>query len=168
MLMNERARVACWTAWASFAIAAIGCSGGAPTGSGAAEEAVIRRADDAWIQAIAAKQLDTTVSFYDENGSLFVPNAPIATGREQIRKVWATLFGVPGFSLVPTTTKLEVARSGDLAYSQGSYQFTVNNAQGSPVTDRGKFVIVWKKQPDGSWKAAADIFNSDLPVASAR
>ncbi|MBA2471329.1 MAG: hypothetical protein H0V41_03460 [Pseudonocardiales bacterium] len=51
-----------------------------------------------------------------------------------------------------------MARSGDLAYSTGTYAFA------NPPIDKGKFVDVWKKQADGSWKAVIDIFNSDLPV----
>ena len=146
-------------------ILAIACSGPAPSDSRAADEAAIRQTDDAWLRAIAAKQLDATVSFYDETASLFVPNAAIATGREDIRKTWAQMFALPGFALAPKTTKIEVARSGDLAYAQGTYEFTANDAKGTPTTDRGKFVVVWKKQADRSWKAAADIFNSDLPPA---
>ena len=53
---------------------------------------------------------------------------------------------------------MEVARSGDFAYSTGSY------AIANPAIDKGKFVDVWKKQADGSWKAAADVINSDLPA----
>ena len=35
---------------------------------------------------------------------------------------------------------------------------------GEPLTDTGKYVVVWRKI-DGKWKAAADIFNSDLPAS---
>jgi ketosteroid isomerase-like protein len=43
---------------------------------------------------------------------------------------------------------------------------TMKDAQGKPVTDRGKYTEVWKKQADGKWKAVADIWNSDLPVSA--
>src|ERR1700686_3492224 len=39
-----------------------------------------------------------------------------------------------------------------------------NDASGRPVVDTGKYVTVWHKRADGSWKAVADIFNSDLPA----
>jgi ketosteroid isomerase-like protein len=163
--MKLLSRIALWTTAGCLIVLAIACSGPAPSDSRAADEAAIRQTDDSWLKAIAAKQLDATVSFYDERASLFVPNAPIATGREDIHKTWARLFAVPGFALAPRTAKIEVARSGDLAYAQGTYEFTANDAKGAPATDRGKFVVVWKKQADGSWKAVADIFNSDLPPA---
>jgi ketosteroid isomerase-like protein len=54
-----------------------------------------------------------------------------------------------------------------LAYTQGTYEFTATDPKSGPVNDRGKFVVVWKKQTDGGWKIAADIWNSDLPPAAA-
>jgi ketosteroid isomerase-like protein len=44
---------------------------------------------------------------------------------------------------------------------------TTPDPAGKPVTDRGKYVTIWKKQADGSWKVIADIFNSDLPMPAA-
>ena len=54
----------------------------------------------------------------------------------------------------------------DLAYVSGSYELTENDASGKPMTDKGKYLEVWKKQANGSWKCVADIFNSDLPPAA--
>jgi ketosteroid isomerase-like protein len=71
----------------------------------------------------------------------------------------------PGVSISWSVGKVEVARSGDLAYLIGVYQMTSKDPQGQPVTDHGKLVEVWKKQPDAKWKTVADIFNSDLPPA---
>jgi ketosteroid isomerase-like protein len=42
----------------------------------------------------------------------------------------------------------------------------MKDAHGQPVNDHGKLVEIWKKQADGKWKVAVDIFNSDLPVAA--
>jgi ketosteroid isomerase-like protein len=60
---------------------------------------------------------------------------------------------------------VEVARSGDLAYTRGAYQLSFKSPQGTQVTDQGKYLTVYRRQPDGSWKAVEDIFNSDLPAA---
>jgi len=160
--------LALWTACGGLIIIAIACSGPASPDSRESDRAAIRQADAASLRAIAAKQLDATVSFYDDDASLFIPNAPILTGKEEIRKAWVQMFAVPGFTLAPKTTKIEVARSGDLAYMQGTYEATANDSKGAPKTDHGKFVVVWKKQADGTWKIAADIWNSDAPAAPAK
>ncbi len=68
----------------------------------------------------------------------------------------------PGATFSAGTTEVEVAPSDDLAYTTGTFAIDLNNA----AIDKGKFVDVWKKQTDGSWKAAIDTFNSDLPAPS--
>jgi len=34
------------------------------------------------------------------------------------------------------------------------------------VTDRGKYLTIFKRQPDGNWRAVADMANSDLPLSA--
>ena len=160
-------RIARWTAGASVVMMMTACAGRVGSDSRAADEAAIREADAASIKAIAARQVVATVSYYDDGASILMPNAPIVTGKEEIRKAWEQMFAIPGFHLAPTTTKIEVARSGDLAYAQGTYDFTASDPGGGPVNDQGKFVVVWKKQPDATWKIVADIWNSDMPPAPA-
>jgi uncharacterized protein (TIGR02246 family) len=59
---------------------------------------------------------------------------------------------------------VEVDGDGDLAYVYGVYTMVMAAAEGEdPAEDRGKYLEIWKRQPDGSWKVALDIFNSDLP-----
>lgn len=128
-----------------------------------ADERAIRNADANWAKAAAARDIEGILSSYADDASMFPPNSRIATGKEAIRAVWSPEFTNPGFGIRWQPTKVEVSRAGDLAYAQGSYEFTLNDARGKPITDRGKYVQVWKKQPDGSWSAVADIWNSDLP-----
>ena len=52
-----------------------------------------------------------------------------------------------------------------MVYSQGTYTMTVSNQKTKkPMTDKGKFLTVYMKQADGSWKAVSDTFNSDSPA----
>ncbi len=138
-----------------------------PVVARATDEQAIRQTDIDWSKAAAAKDLERTVSYYAGDGSLLPPNAPIATGKEAIRGVWKTLMDSPGFAVSWQPTKVEVSRSGELGYATGTYELTVHGPKGQPATDRGKYVAVFKKQPDGSWKAVADMFNSDLPPPGA-
>ena len=52
-------------------------------------------------------------------------------------------------------------RSGDIAYERGTFELTAKDKRGKPTTSKGKYVVVWKKQADGFWKAVADIWNAD-------
>lgn len=62
-------------------------------------------------------------------------------------------------------THVEVDGDRDMAYVYGTYRMVMAAAEGEePVEDRGKYLEIWRRQPDGSWKVALDIFNSDLPL----
>ena len=56
---------------------------------------------------------------------------------------------------------------GDFAFVRGDFSATLTpKAGGEPTLDTGKWMGLWQRQADGSWKIAADIFNSDLPELS--
>ena len=124
----------------------------------------IRGLDALWSKTAKDKDLDKTVSFYADDANVLPPNASAATTKEAIRKVWKDLLDTPGLAISWKTAKVEVAQSADLAYSSGTYEVTMNDASGKPVNEHGKFLEVWKKQSDGKWKCAMDIWNSDLPL----
>jgi ketosteroid isomerase-like protein len=131
-----------------------------------ATEQNLRDLDDQWSAAAGAKDLEKTVSFYSEDAIVMPPNASAATTKEAIRKVWQDLLASPGLVISWKTTKIEVAKSGDLACLSGTYELTMNDLNGKPINDRGKYVEVWEKHADGKWKCGTDIWNSDGPAPS--
>ncbi|MGB7730403.1 MAG: DUF4440 domain-containing protein [Candidatus Acidiferrum sp.] len=123
----------------------------------------LRAADAAWLKTYEAKDVDKAVAFCDDEGSLLWPNAPKATGKKAIAKATASAFAIPDFKLEWQPDQVSVARSGELGYTSGTYTWTFKDASGKPASDKGKYLTVWKKQPDGSWKVLLDMFNTDLP-----
>ena len=136
----------------------------APPDTRAADEAAIRKADMDWSNVAQAKQLDAWVAYYSDDATVLPPNEPIAASKDAIRKTIGDLLSLPGVNLKWQSTKVEVARSGDIGYSFGTYEMSFNDPKGNPTTDHGKYVEIWKKQADGSWKCAVDTFNTDLPA----
>jgi ketosteroid isomerase-like protein len=128
-------------------------------------ERTIRDLDDQWSKAAGAKDVEKTVSYYSEDAVVMPPNAASATTKEAIRALWKDLLTDANISW--KTKNVEVAQSGDLAFSSGAYEVTLNDPTGKPVNDRGKYLEVWKKQTNGMWKCVADIWNSDLSAAPA-
>jgi ketosteroid isomerase-like protein len=135
-----------------------------PGSTRAADEAAVRQTDENWNKAAQSKKVDDWVAFYSEDAVLLPPNDKKASGKENNRKVIADLLALPGLALSWEPAKVEVAQSGDLAYTQGSYQLTTTDAKGKSSTDRGKTLEIWKKQADGTWKCVADMWSSDLPA----
>ena len=135
-------------------------------GDSKAEQA-LRGADDAWSKAAASKDLEKTIAYYSSDASVLPPNAPIATTKDAIKKLWGDLLASPGLVISWKATKVEIAKSGDLGFVNGTYEFTMNDASGKPTTDKGKYVEVWEKQAHGKWNCGTDIWNSDLAATPA-
>ncbi len=130
-----------------------------------ADKAAIRSAADVgMLGAAKEKNVEGVLVYYTDDASLLPPNAPTARGKEAIGAIWTQLLANPDVSW--QTTRVEVSSAGDLAYATGTYKITVDASDDNPVSEIGKWVAVWKKQADGSWKCVADIFNSDGPAAS--
>ena len=126
-------------------------------------EQALRDLDAQWAAAAGAKDVDKTVSYYSDDAIVLPPNAAIATTKEAIRNTWKDgLASVT--SLTWKATRVEVAKSGDMAYVSGTYEATMNDASGKPMNEHGKYLEVWEKQANGQWKCGADTWNSDLPA----
>ena len=101
----------------------------------------IREASAAWSQAATAKDLDNAVAFYADDAVQFPNKAPAARGKENIRKNWAALLALPGHGLSWQTSSVEVARSVDLAYETGAYNFVTTDKKGKTNDEKGKYVV---------------------------
>ena len=96
-------------------------------------------------------------SRHDEHGSMLVPNAPIATGKEALAQAIAGDFAHGDTTWHPK--KVGVARSGELGYTSGTTDLTFKDTSAKTVTSKGNYLTVWKKETDGSWKVLFDSFN---------
>jgi len=123
------------------------------------ERSALLERDREWSQT--TKDLEKFLSYYAPDASVYPQGMPIATGSGPIRDAFTKMTSMPGFSLQFSATKADVSASGDLGHTTGTYQVTVNDAAGNPMTEKGKYVTVWKKQADGQWKVTEDIFNAD-------
>jgi uncharacterized protein (TIGR02246 family) len=119
-----------------------------------------------WNNDFAAKNADKLAAHYADNAVLMSPGMPAANGKAGIRKVFMEMVGDPALSLQFHASRVEVAQSGDMAFTQGSYQMTMTDpASKKVIHDRGSYVTTYGKQADGSWKAVADIATSEVPPA---
>ncbi len=117
-----------------------------------------------WNQDFAARDQEKLVAHYTDDGVVMVPGAPPASGKDAIRSSLKGMLADPALSLHFHSTKVDIAKSGDLAYVLGVYTFDFTDPQTSQVIhDHGNYVTTYRKQTDGSWKAVADIVTSEVP-----
>ena len=96
----------------------------------------------------------TCVESYAEDATLFLADRPPIKGRDAIES-FLQEYAMSGAKLAPVNP-LEVRSSGEMGFCVGTYEFVVPSEYGNPTTERGKFVTVFMRQSDGSWKAVID------------
>ena len=152
----------CVLAALALALASTACQSPAQDAAGLSEEDVATLREDTRevVEAMLARDWDRVGKLYAEDAVLMLPNQPALVGREAILQGWAQ----SSVSQL-TVTPLEIYGSGELAYIRGAYslEMTIEGLP-EPVSDRGKYVVILRRQPDGSWPAVIDILNSDLPL----
>lgn len=121
--------------------------------------AAVRTAAEAWGKAFEAADVEKVLANYAANATVMPPDAAAISTPEERRKLWSGMLGAPGYAATLATVDVVASKSGDMAYERGIFELTVNDKKGKPATTKGKYVVVWQKQADGTWKAVADIFN---------
>ncbi len=104
----------------------------------AAEEAAIRSTDAQWLAAAQAHDLEKILPFWSDDATILAPGSPAVVGKAAIRQYVSGAFATPGFSITWKTDRIEVAKSGDMAYSTGSDKISVN----TPTAKRSPKKIV--------------------------
>ena len=109
-------------------------------------------------KATAERGFDGFVSYFAEDAADLPNGAAAVMGKENIRRE----LGPWGRDVRLTWTPVfaDMAASGDLGYTFGTYVFTANDKDGKPMSHYGKYATVWKKQKDGAWKVAMDMGNT--------
>jgi uncharacterized protein (TIGR02246 family) len=121
----------------------------------------------AFVKDWGGKDADRIAAHYTDDGNVMVPNSPMMTGKDAIGKAMKDALTDPNWSLALQPVQVEVSRSGDLGYTRGTYVLTATDpASKKAVTEKGRFVTIFRKEADGSWKALQDITNAEAPATS--
>ncbi len=133
-----------------------GCSGTPtpPPDTSAADLKAIKDGEIAWSADFGSKDPDRIVSHYADDATLMMPDMPIVMGKDAIRTAIKDMMSDKNLALSFTTTNAQVAKSGDIAYTQGTYSMTMTNPKTRKVAaEKGKYLTVYKKQSDGAMES---------------
>jgi ketosteroid isomerase-like protein len=125
-------------------------------------ERILRDIDRQWSTAAAAKDLEQTLAYYSDDAIVLPPNATSGATKEAIRNIWKDILASPGLVITWKPARVQLGKSGEMAWVSGAYELKMNDTAGNPINDRGKYLEVWEKKSDGNWKCVADMWNSDL------
>ena len=98
-------------------------------------------------------------ALYTESAEFLPPNSDSVKGREGIKALYQNFIGMGVKAINLETVDTEV--SGDIGFETGKYVLEVDGGQ---VIDKGKYMVVWKKEA-GEWKLHRDIINTSMPPA---
>ena len=132
-------------------------------GDPAAAKTAIEAANARFLDAMKRGDTATAAQNYANDALVMLPNAAPAQGHAAIAKSLAEWIAMAPIKDGKATT-LDVMVAGDLALETGRYVMTVGLKGGKTMTDSGKYLTAWKRQPDGTWRIVRDINNSDLPA----
>ncbi len=119
----------------------------------------IEKAIAAFEKAASAKDAAALASFYTEDATLMPPGSPPIKGRSNIKAFWNSFLNAGASD--PKLRVVELGSAGDLAYEIGAFEANMPNPQGNIARTAGKYLVVWKRQPDGSIKMVADMFSAN-------
>jgi uncharacterized protein (TIGR02246 family) len=123
-------------------------------------ERAIADAYSSWVQTTNAKDLEAWASFLAPGAVFLPPDTPVLADRQAILDFYAELFADSQFSLDCRQERVDVAISEDLAWSFGKCESSFTGPDGRMHHGTSKWMKVWKRQPSGEWKCAANSWNS--------
>jgi len=151
----------------ALAVALTGCSGKseppvandtAQAQAAGSDADAIKAVEAAILAGYKAKDAAKVVAQYADTAVIIEPGAPAIQGHDAIAKAVAETISDPAFSIDFTNSGTDVAMSGDLGYTHGTFRVSITDpATKKPVSMAGNYTTVFKKQVDGSWKAVNDI-----------
>ncbi|HEV8363805.1 MAG TPA: SgcJ/EcaC family oxidoreductase [Gemmatimonadaceae bacterium] len=135
----------------------------------AADPAAVRAAIDAAnataTEALNKGDVETWLTLYKSDAVVLPPNQPAWRGTDGMRAGAQAMLKELTISGAAFSVE-DIKTSGDFAVETGAYTMTMTPKKGGKaINDKGKYIVVWERQPDGSWKITRDIFNSDLPAS---
>jgi uncharacterized protein (TIGR02246 family) len=125
-----------------------------------ADEAAVARVTTALLNAINASNLTGVLAVWSDDGVMMPPHHPSVHGRAALEQYFRDLFSQTRFEFVFNSSRIELA--GSVALERIEYTASAWPVEGGPVVrDFGKGLHVYRRQTDGTWKLAQDIWNSD-------
>lgn len=126
------------------------------------EVETLRALHIAWAKACAAKELDAIVSHYADDAYVELANTPIISGKAEIRALMKRGIDDPNLAVTFAPDQVEVSKGRDLAYVRGTYTVTSPDpVTKQPKTAKGKYIVIYRRDLNGQWKAIHDINNRD-------
>ena len=125
------------------------------------ERVRLARRDAEW-SAVASKgrDVDSIVSYWTDDAVVMPPGLPTVTGKDALRAYVTESLKIPGFRISWKSSPPVLSEDGKVAYMTGENTVTMRGPDGATMVLPGRALTVWRKEPDGEWRCAVDIWNA--------
>jgi ketosteroid isomerase-like protein len=109
--------------------------------------------------ASEGQDIDRIVSYWSDDAIVFAPGIPPIIGKVALREYVKNSLEIPGFKISWESSDVRFSPDLKLAYMLGENTVSMNGPNGTPITTKGRAVTIWRREPDGEWRCAVDIWN---------
>jgi ketosteroid isomerase-like protein len=116
--------------------------------------------DAEWVAvASEGRDVDRILSYWTDDAVVFPPGLPPLIGKAALREYVENSLRIPGFKISWESTDVKFSPDLKLAYMFSENSVTMNGPDDKPVTTKGRAVTIWRREPNGEWRCAVDIWN---------
>ena len=127
-----------------------------------AERTQLLKRDAEWAAAASeGRDVERIVSYWTEDAVVLPPGFPPIIGKAALRGYVQTSMQIPGFQISWKSTDVIFSPDRNLAYMFSQNAVTMNGPDGTPATTNGRAVTIWRRESDGEWRCAVDIWNAE-------
>jgi ketosteroid isomerase-like protein len=125
-----------------------------------AERERLLERDAEWAAVASEGQdVDRILSYWTVDAVVLPPGFAPVIGRAALRDYVENCLRIPGFKITWKSTDVKFSPDLNLAYMFGENSVTIGGPNGKPVTTKGRAVAIWRRESDGIWRCAVDIWN---------
>ena len=126
-----------------------------------AERALLLQRDAEWATvASEGRDLDRVLSYWTDDAVVLPPGLPAVVGKAALCQYLQASMQIPGFRITWTSTEVTFSPDRNFAYMFSSNSIEMNGPDGTPMRTEGRAVTIWRREPDGEWRCAVDMWNA--------
>jgi ketosteroid isomerase-like protein len=127
-----------------------------------AERKRLLQRDAEWASITSeGEDVERIISFWTDDARVYPPGQPVIVGKAALRSYVRAALGLPGFHITWTSSDATVSPDGKLGYMLSRNAVTLPASDGTLVTLPGRAVTIWRREADGEWRCAVDIWNDE-------
>jgi ketosteroid isomerase-like protein len=128
----------------------------------ASQRTSLLKRDAEWaVAASEGREVELILSYWTDDAVVFPPGLPAVVGKVALRQYVLSSMQLPGFRISWTSTDVTFSPDGLLAYMFSRNAVSMDAPDGSPTRTEGRAVTIWRRESDGQWRCAVDIWNAD-------